>query len=404
MLTPPVILIMLGAIATYALISRRLSSSIISLPMVFAALGLLLGRLGLQLVPAETGNEIVQFVAEITLILVLFSDASQVKTALLKRSVAIPTRMLLIGMPLSILLGTLIAKWASPDQPWALALLLAAILTPTDAALGQSVVTSPAVPKRISQSINVESGLNDGLALPVVLVAAIAAASEVLIAESIPNNVVLFALRQITLGPLAGIAIGYTSAKLLDLAIQRKTATMVEQGLYFLATAFIAYFGAELIGGNGFIAAFAGGLTFGNTLRAPSEFINEFMEGEGQLLTMLTFLVFGAVLAPIGLSHANWRTLVVAISFLTFVRILPIWISLTGLRLSSYEKLFLGWFGPRGLASILFVLLSIEQFVLPGQDELVACAVLTVLLSIALHGITAVPLSNLFRKADKTKR
>ena len=402
MLTPPVILIVLGAIATYALISKRLANSIISLPMVFAGLGFLLGQLGLQLVPMETSNEVIQAIAEVTLILVLFSDASQVKTSLLRCNVAIPARMLLVGMPLSILLGTFVAKWASPSQPWALAFLLAATLTPTDAALGQSVVTSPAVPKRISQSINVESGLNDGLALPVVLVAAIAAAEEILVTEGVPDNVAVFALFQVILGPLAGAAIGYIAAKLLDSAVRHKTVTMVEQGLYFLSTAFIAYFGAELIGGNGFIAAFVGGLAFGNTLRTSSEFITEFMEGEGQLLTMLTFLVFGAVLAPLGLSHASWRTVVVAISFLTFVRIIPIWISLTGLNLSSYERLFLGWFGPRGLASILFVLLSLEQFALPGQDELVACVVLTVLLSIVAHGVSAVPMSNLFRKVDVT--
>ena len=402
MLTTPVILIVLGAIASYALISRRLSNSIISLPMVFAALGFLLGRLGLQLIPMESGNEIIQLITEITLILVLFSDASQVKVATLKGNLAIPGRMLLLGMPLSILLGTFVAKWASPNQPWALAFLLAAILTPTDAALGQSVVTSPAVPKRISQSINVESGLNDGLALPLVLVAAIAAADSVLVSEGVPDNLALFALAQVTLGPLVGATVGYVFAKLLDIAVHRKTATMVEQGLYFLATAFIAYFGAELVGGNGFIAAFVGGLVFGNSLRTSSQFINEFMEGEGQLLTMLTFLVFGAVLAPLGLSHVGWRTVVVTLSFLTFVRILSIWIALAGLKLSRYEKLFLGWFGPRGLASILFILLVTEQFSFAGEDELVACVVLTVLLSILLHGITAVPMSNWFCKQNRT--
>ena len=398
MLTTPTILIVLAAVATYALLSRRIESTLITLPMIFTGLGLALGGLGLDLVPMEVGNEVIHAIAEITLILVLFSDASGVKRETLSGNVAIPMRMLLVGMPLTILLGTLVARWVSPDQPWALALLVAAILTPTDAALGQSVVTSPNVPKRISQSINIESGLNDGLALPVVLVAAIFAAQATgFEGGRAPDNMTLFAFFQITLGPLAGAVVGYGAAKLLDLAVDRNAATTVAQGLYFLSIAFLAYFGAELIGGNGFIAAFVGGLVFGNTLRAPSMFIHDFMEGEGQLLTLATFLVFGAVLAPIGLEHANWKTVTLALLFLTVVRIVPIWLSLAGLKASNYEKIFLGWFGPRGLASILFALLVLERFPIPGAEELVACVVLTVLLSIVLHGVTATPLSNHFK-------
>jgi NhaP-type Na+/H+ or K+/H+ antiporter len=305
--------------------------------------------------------------------------------------------MLLIGMPLTILLGTVVAKWVSPDQPWTLALLLAAILTPTDAALGQAVVSGPSVPKRISESINVESGLNDGLALPVVLLAAIMAShASGYEGESVPDSLAAFTLLQIVLGPLVGGGVGYIAAKLLDIAVERQAATVVAQGLYFLAIAFIAYFGAELVGGNGFLAAFVGGLVFGNALRAPSMFIREFMEGEGQLLTLLTFLVFGAVLAPVGLEHANWKTFTLAVLFLTIVRLIPVWISLTGTSLKPFEKLFLGWFGPRGLASILFALMVLERFPIPGIEELTACVVLTVLMSIVLHGVSATYLSNKF--------
>ena len=286
--------------------------------------------------------------------------------------------------------------WVSPNQPWALALLVAAILTPTDAALGQSVVSNPNVPKRISQSINIESGLNDGLAFPIVLLAAITAARATgYEGGQAPDNVAVFALLQITVGLLAGAMVGYGAAKLLDFAISRNATTTVAQGLYFLSVAFLAYFGAELVGGNGFIAAFVGGLVFGNTLRAPSVFIREFMEGEGQLLTLATFFIFGSVLAPIGLEHASWKTVTLALLFLTVVRMLPIWLSLAGLKLSSYEKIFLGWFGPRGLASILFALLVLEEFPIPGAQELTACVVLTVLISIVLHGVSAAPLSNL---------
>jgi NhaP-type Na+/H+ or K+/H+ antiporter len=397
MLTEPTVLIVLGVVAIYALMARWIELSIITLPMIFTGLGLALGGTGLDLVRLDADNEFIHAFVEITLVLVLFSDASGVKRQNLSGgNVTIPVRMLLIGMPLTVALGTLVAMWVSPNQPWALALLVAAILTPTDAALGQSVVSNPNVPKRISQSINIESGLNDGLAFPIVLLAAITAARATgYEGGQAPDNVAVFALLQTTVGLLVGAIVGYGAAKLLDFAIGRNATTTVAQGLYFLSVAFLAYFGAELVGGNGFIAAFVGGLVFGNTLRAPSVFIREFMEGEGQLLTLATFFIFGSVLAPIGLEHASWKTVTLALLFLTVVRMLPIWLSLAGLKLSSYEKIFLGWFGPRGLASILFALLVLEEFPIPGAQELTACVVLTVLISIVLHGVSAAPLSNL---------
>ncbi|MFA9476577.1 MAG: cation:proton antiporter [Filomicrobium sp.] len=407
MLTEPTVLIVLGVVAIYALMARWIELSVITLPMIFTGLGIALGGTGLDLVRLDVDNKFIHAFVEITLVLVLFSDASGVKRQNLSGgNVTIPVRMLLIGMPLTVALGTLVAMWVSPNQPWALALLVAAILTPTDAALGQSVVNNPNVPKRISQSINIESGLNDGLAFPIVLLAAITAARATgYEGGQAPDNVAVFVLLQITVGLLAGAMVGYGAAKLLDFAISRNATTTVAQGLYFLSVAFLAYFGAELVGGNGFIAAFVGGLVFGNTLRAPSVFIREFMEGEGQLLTLATFFIFGSVLAPIGLEHASWKTVTLALLFLTVVRMLPIWLSLAGLKLSSYEKIFLGWFGPRGLASILFALLVLEEFPIPGAQELTACVVLTVLISIVLHGVSAAPLSNfLITSASASQR
>lgn len=397
MLTTSTILIIAAVIGLYCLLSRKIEASIITLPMIFTGLGLLLGKLGFHLVDPDIERDIVHNLAEITLILVLFTDASRVKAGSLRLSSNIPIRMLLIGMPLTILLGTLVAHWVSPDAPWALAFLVAAILTPTDAALGQSVVTNKNVPDHISQTINVESGLNDGLALPVVLIAAIfAAGTHDISGGHAPDNIALFAAMQVILGPVFGIGLGYIAAKVLDAAVQRKWATEVAQGLYMLTIAVTAFFGAEIIGGNGFISAFTAGLMFGNVTKSPVIYIHEFMESEGQILTLLTFLIFGAVLAPIGLEHVSVKTFVLALSFLTIVRMFPIWLSLTGSGLTTYEKLFLGWFGPRGLASILFTLLVLNEFEIPGSDEIAACVVLTVLLSILVHGLTANPLSNIF--------
>ncbi len=400
MLTAETLIGILLCIAAFSLVSRRIEQFIITLPIVFTAIGLALGELGAELVPMEAETEIIHTIAEVTLILILFSDASRVSFKRLRGDLAIPARMLMIGMPLTILFGTLVALSVSPGEPWPLALLVAAILTPTDAALGQTVVTSPSVPQRIRQSINVESGLNDGLALPIVIIAAVMASEAAGVeAEGVPENIALFALAQVTLGPLAGAAVGFISARLLDRAIAARYATLVFQGIYFLSVAFLSYFVAEWIGGNGFIAAFIAGLTFGNTLKMSNDFIGEFMESEGQILTMLTFIIFGAVLAPAGLEHLSWLTLMLAVLFLTVIRMLPIYLSLTGLGLTSYEKLFLGWFGPRGLASILFALLVLERFPVPGSEELVACVVLTVLISIVAHGVTAAPMSARFTRS-----
>jgi NhaP-type Na+/H+ or K+/H+ antiporter len=391
------LVLILLAILAFAALSRRLESSLLTMPMLFTAFGWLIGQGGADLVPMASERAIIHGIAEFTLILVLFSDASRIDLGALKKGAGIPARMLLIGMPLTILLGTLLAHWVSPDQPWALALLVAAILTPTDAALGQAVVSSPSVPLRLRQGVNVESGLNDGLALPVVMIAALALSGGVAHGGGeAPDSLLRFAALQVVLGPLAGLAVGFVAARMLDVAIERKLATLSYQGIYFLATALLCYLGAEMIGGNSFIAAFVGGLVFGSTLKCSCNFISEFMEGEGQLLTLLTFLIFGAVLVPQGLAHATWKTVLLALAFLTIVRILPVWLSLTGVGLRPWEKFFLGWSGPRGLASILFALLIVEGYEVPGAEEVLACVVLTVLLSIFLHGMTAQPLAASF--------
>ncbi|GJL82646.1 MAG: sodium:proton antiporter [marine bacterium B5-7] len=395
-------IILLGIIG-YALLSSVIESSIITLPMYFATFGWLIGEGGVGIVPIHIENEVIHVVAEITLVLILFSDASRVNFRQLTQNYTIAVRMLLIGMPLTIIVGSVLAHWVSPEASWALALLVAAILTPTDAALGQTVVSSESVPLPIRQSINVESGLNDGLALPVVLIAALAATRAAgFDVDGVPDSLWFFALGQVTLGPLAGVLIGYLFAQILNVAVTRKMTTEIFQGIYFLATAFLAFVVAEMIGGNGLIAAFVGGLAFGNTLKCSRSFIDEFMESEGQLLTIFTFMIFGAVMIPLGIAHATWQTVVLALLFLTVIRMVPIILSLGGSGLNVYEKCFLGWFGPRGVASILFTLLVLEQFNVPRAEEILACVVLTVILSIVLHGISAKPLSAwIARRAHK---
>lgn len=387
-----IVLGILGCVIVYSLLSKAISRTVLTLPIIFMAVGWAVSAPLSGLVARDAVFQSGRLLSEITLILILFADASHVRFAKLKGNVQYPLRMLLIGMPLTVIFGTLTVYAISPEGGLAMALLTAAVLTPTDAALGQSVVSSPQVPQRLGQTINIESGLNDGLALPFVLLGATLASAG--LAQTDPGALALDALLQIVIGPLVGAALGWGVARALDLARGRDLVNEAAQGVVFLTTAFTAYLLAEQVGGNGFVAAFVGGAVFGNTFRHGIHFITEFMESQGQLLTMSAFLIFGAVLLPEGLAHMTPRAVLIAVLFLTVVRVGPIVLSLTGSGLRMSEKLFLGWFGPRGIASILFTLIMIDEFDFPDKDELLACVAMTVFLSILLHGLSATPLAN----------
>ena len=373
----------------YSLFTKAISRTVFTLPMIFTAVGLAAAEPVSMMAAPQVLDETKRILAEITLILVLFADASHVRFSDLKKNYKLPLRMLVVGMPLSILLGVVVIFMLNPGAGLAMALLTAAVLTPTDAALGQTVVSSENVPLKLRQTINVESGLNDGLVLPFVLLGAILA-SGVAGTDGLLSSAVL----QVVLGPVVGGLIGWIVAKFLGIADDRDWSMESARGVVFLATAFTGFLAAELVGGNGFIAAFVAGAIFGNSYKNDLHFISEFMEGNGQLLTMTAFFIFGALLLPQGLGHLSVMSVLVGILFLTVVRIIPIVVSLAGTGLAMKEKLFLGWFGPRGLASILFTLIMMDEYDFPGEAELLACVSVTVLLSIILHGLTATPLAN----------
>ena len=378
-------IIALGIIA-YGLVSARLEGTIVTVPMAFVAFGWLIGS-GAELVEIRLEHGFIHIFAEFTLILVLFSDAARID---LKRLIAdhnLPQRMLLIGLPATMVLGLVAALAVFPDMSLMEVALIAVILSPTDAALGQAVMSNPAVPVRIRQALNVESGLNDGIALPLVLVFAILASG----AAGSGGDMVVFTLLQVVLGPLAGIAIGYGGARLIDWAAEAGWISEPFEGITILALALLAFAGAEAIGGNGFIAAFTAGLAFGGRLRHRCKFLFEFMETEGQLLVLLIFLIFGATMVPDALAVLEWPILLYAGLSLTVVRMLPVALSLAGTGLLPSSKVFLGWFGPRGLASILFALLIVEQYDIAHEEQILACIVITVALSVLLHGVTAAP-------------
>ena len=378
------------AVATlaFALVSRRVTSSLLTAPLVFLAFGAMLSVSGL-FESDEHAHEALHLVAEITLVLVLFTDAAQVDLSRLRQDHSWPLRMLVVGLPVAIGLGTLIAPVLLPGWPIWEAALLAAILAPTDAALGQAVVTNPAVPERVRRALTVESGLNDGLALPAVILFACMASATHSLGGTL--DWVAFGLKQVVLGPLAGLLVGVPGAIALKHAADKGWSDRALEGVAVVALAALCYLLADMIGGNGFIAAFVGGLCFGNLLQKRCSFAFEFAESEGQALILVAFLMVGMILLPEALSVSGWISIVIAIASLFIVRPVAIWVAMIGSGAAPMTRLFLGWFGPRGLASALFALLVLSKVATPHASEVLMIVILTVALSALLHGITAVP-------------
>ena len=382
----------------FGLVSRRLDPSPISAPMIFTGIGLLAAPQFFGIMHFQIGSEILYGIAELTLMLILFSDAAKIETKNLRRIYSLPLRLLVIGMPITIFLGAL-AAWNIYDNIAVFtALLIAAILAPTDAALGLAVVEDKRVPQRIRETLSIESGLNDGLALPVVLILIALAGSMGGMMAGSPAEWIPFALEQIILGPLAGIAIGWGGGFLIQRAAARQWMHdhFVQISILMLAPA--AYALASLIGGNGFLAAFCAGLAFGHAFRGMRGHLYEFTELEGRFLLLLTFLLFGAALAPDALLRAGWDDLLYAILSLTAIRMAGVSVALLGSGLRWWTHLFIGWFGPRGLASVLFALFVVQESGFPEADRIVTVATITVLLSILLHGASAPILVNLYSR------
>ena len=391
MITFLTISIVAAGFLAYGLAMRWLRDAPVTGPLLFGAFGLVLSQLGL--LQSDGEHQVLHLLAEVTLILVLFSDAAHIDLRQLRSDHNLPVRMLVIGLPLCVVLGAVVAMFVFPDFGFWETVLLAAILAPTDAALGQAVVSNSRVPVRIRQTLNVESGLNDGLALPAVL-ALVAIASMMDAAGTDTGRWLIFALQQLGGGTLAGVFVGFVVATLAKRASARGRLRESAEGIVALATAALAYTLAEVIHGNGFVAAFIGGIVFGNTLGFGCRYLYEFAETEGQLFTLGTFFLFGALLLPEALAHFTAADVLYAVASLTVIRMLPVALSLLGTGVSATTTLFLGWFGPRGLASILFVLLILDMGEVANSERILHVVVLTVALSILLHGVTAAPFAN----------
>ena len=379
---PELIIYTAVALFAYALVSKRLTTTPISAPMVFVGLGVAGYALGVLDTVQVDGSGIGE-VLELTLALLLFTDATKVHVGSWEADMDLPTRLLTIGMPLTIVLGTIGAALVFPAIGLVSAALIATILAPTDAALGKAVVTNPSVPSRIREALGIESGLNDGIALPIILFLIALGESE--------EGRSLWGLfvDGIGLGVLVGLGLGAGAALALRYAVRRSWIAPVWMRISVVAVAFSTFLVADAMGGSGFIAAYIGGNVFGRLVDPLDHSAGAFGEDLGTILTMISFLIFGAFILGPNQSVFTTSTVIYALLSLTVIRVIPVAISMVGREFRPPTVLYLGWFGPRGLASIIFAGLLVEEAGLAGSEVIVSAVIVTVTLSVVLHGATA---------------
>jgi sodium/hydrogen antiporter len=381
--------IALGVFAAYALVAGRLDRWSVSAPIVLVSSGIVLGEGGLKVLHITAAAESVRLLAELTLALLLFADASTIRVREAGGDVRLPGRLLGVGLPLTIALGTVLAYLVLPVS-WAEAALMASLLAPTDAALGLAVVTNPAVPARIRRALNIESGLNDGIATPLVVFFL-----GVVSAEAAHQHWVFGALKEISIAAAFGVGLGAASGWLAARAREAGWTTPLSDALVVLSVALIAYEGAVAMDANGFVSAFVAGILFGSTAGKTFHTATEFTEDIGLFGSFAVWVIFGALFAgPVLRDGVHARPVLYAVLSLTVIRMVPVAMALLGLRLRRDTVGFIGWFGPRGLASVVFTLLVYEGLHGGTQAHAVAeVATWTIVLSVFAHGLSAGPLA-----------
>ncbi|MBV8090155.1 MAG: cation:proton antiporter [Alphaproteobacteria bacterium] len=376
----------------YSAVAGGVERPWVSGPIVFTGVGLIFGPDGLGVLRLDIGGEGLHTLAEATLAMVLFTDAANADIAVVRRNLGLPERLLLIGLPLTILLGFLAAAIVFPSLGLLEMALLAAMLAPTDAALGKPVVANQAVPAVTREALNQESGLNDGICVPiVVLLLGLAVGTQIEGDKAVHAARVV--VEAIGLGALIGVALTWCTVQMLHFALRQGWIGEHWAEIPIVALAAACFAAAQAAGGSGFIACFVGGLLLSAIRERHSEELLRGAESTGETLALITWVVFGGIIVARMLDRFNWLAMVYAVLSLTVVRMLPVYLCLIGTRTSTLEKMFIGWFGPRGLATIVFAVLVLDEK-LPGNDTIMLAAGWTVLLSVVAHGVSANPLVN----------
>jgi NhaP-type Na+/H+ or K+/H+ antiporter len=371
-----------------ALVSGLTRRSFLSLTALYVLAGFLLGQGGLGVLDFSAQEGFVEDLAVVALVVILFRDGLEVEAEMLQREWRLPLRKLVLAMPITAVVIAAAAHWII-GLGWLEALLLGSLLSPTDPVLSSSVVTNPRVPRLIRHSLNLESGLNDGLALPPVLAfsAALAVGQDDFVWWR-------FIIEDLTIGFAAGIALGYVAARLLPRSgPYQETIPEHQKVLYAIGVAVLTYgLLAYWEHGNPFIAVYVCAIVLG--IRRPD--VRRYVEqGASELVEIVklgVFVVFGSILTLEGLFQDGWGAVALVLVTLLLARPVAIWLSLLGTRtpLDWQEKAFMAWFGPKGVATMTYSLLLLGQGI-PGATEITNLAALCVVVSIVAHGLTDTP-------------
>ncbi len=385
----------------YSTLARGIERTPFGGALMFVTLGFILGPSVLGLVQIDVDRHGLRTIAEFTLALLLFTDAAKADLRLLERSYDIPWHMLVIGLPLTILVGFICADWLLPELGAFEMALLATMLAPTDAALGKAVISNKRVPARLRESLNVESGLNDGVCVPILFLF-LALAVDANSSHISTRFALSLLVKEIGIGVLVGVLLTLAMSWLLRLSARQGWIGGHWRPIHMVAMALACFSLAQAAGGSGFIAAFVGGLLFGALVTRHKADLLRAAEGTGETFSLLTWVLFGGGVIGTFLPQVTWPILLYSLLSLTVIRMLPILLSLIGSGLDMPEKLFLGWFGPRGLASVVFVIIVIDAQ-LPGEQTLVLTVVCTVTLSVFFHGLSSIPLANLLAAYEQRR-
>ncbi len=387
-----------GCIILWSLVSHRLERWNISAPIAFVAMGVVVTHGPLAFIHFDPHSSTVRSLAEVTLALVLFTDASRVNAHELRHDLGLPVRLLAIGLPLTIGLGTAVAFGLIPGISLWVAAAIGAIVAPTDAALGASIMEDRRIPTRIRRLLNVESGLNDGIATPFVNLFLAGAATT----ELVHSTSVLGAAGDLLIGAGVGVGVGLVGGWLSSLATAAGWSDAGFRTLSALGLALLAYSAAIEAHGNGFVAAFVAGMAFGSLARRDLKDLVDFAEETGGLLSLLVWLIFGAAMVVPGLRHATWPDLVFAVLALTAVRMIPVAMALVRSGLGWFTVGFIGWFGPRGLASVVFGLIAYDTLDPTDAGRVLSVVTVTIALSVLAHGLSASPLAARYGRFSAT--
>lgn len=383
----------------YSVVAGGVERTMVSGPMIFVGFGLLFGPLGLEILTFDVSNTELRMLADLTLALILFIDASNADLSVLKRSFQIPQRMLLLGLPFIIFLGFVVGYFVFDGLAlWELAI-LATMLAATDAALGKPVITNKDIPADIREGLNVESGLNDGICVPILFLF-IALATGIDSEGGSTSLAFSLIAKEVGIGLIVGLGLTAIGALILQWCWKRDWLNDIWIQLPVVALSIGSFSLAQSLHGSGYVAAFVGGILFGFLAKHSKHQLLHAAEGTGETLALVTWVVFGSAVIGQTYQYFSWQVVLYALLSLTVIRMLPIYLSLAGTGKSTESKLFLGWFGPRGLASIVFAIIVLNEK-LPGGEIMAITVVCTVVLSIFAHGLTANPFATAFAKRSQ---